>query len=464
VLLPKVLILLPYLAGFPIVWSAAWPYVRLPAGRVPAALPGESEAAALPPPRREWTLARYLVFQFRQQLLLFLLPMLAAILISDTFGLVRRRWGGDWPILHTIAPVMMFAPMATVLLVLGPQLLIRIVPTRPLRDGPLRDRLLTLARRVGFRCRSVRVWMSDSAIINACIVGVVPRYRHVLLSDGLLMALSPRQVESVFAHEVGHSRHHHIVFLVAGVLAAVLMPTGLPAALDEAWPDLLPDAELPGWLDPLLSGVLALWATAFLSQRFERQADLFAARSLCDPKTGCIGAEPIFDAPLFVPRPAPVPAPVMLPAGSTLFSAQADGAGASGESGATGGSPASADASSAGGPAAPAGLPVKSNENEVPGPVPCPVHRPGALCPVAAVLFSSSLDRVTAISGVPRTSWSWLHGSVAGRIDFLLSLPTDPDRERRFQLRLMLYRGLALAAGVAAVVWLCIAAAEALAG
>lgn len=75
----------------------------------------------------------------------------------------------------------------------------------PLGDETLRQRLLTLAARVGVPV--VGVWVVDqsrkSRTANAALTGL-GRTRRILLFDTLLNGFTPDQVEAVLAHELAH--------------------------------------------------------------------------------------------------------------------------------------------------------------------------------------------------------------------------------------------------------------------
>jgi hypothetical protein len=45
-------------------------------------------------------------------------------------------------------------------------------------------------------------------------MGIVPRYRYILVTDALMSALSTEELESVLAHEMGHARYFHLLFYV----------------------------------------------------------------------------------------------------------------------------------------------------------------------------------------------------------------------------------------------------------
>jgi Zn-dependent protease with chaperone function len=123
-------------------------------------------------------------------------------------------------------------------------------------------------------------------VSNAAVMGAVGRLRYVLLSDALLETMPDEQIVGVFAHELGHAIHRHIVYYLM-LLAAVLVwiaaaeslvtrdlvhaaLTRLPFSLhlrDEYVAEALQAAVVVGLAIP--AALLFFW----VSRNQERQAD-----------------------------------------------------------------------------------------------------------------------------------------------------------------------------------------------
>jgi STE24 endopeptidase len=159
----------------------------------------------------------------------------------------------------------------------------------PLPEGPLREAILGLAGRLGFRTSGIFVVDASrrSSHSNAYFTGI-GRARRIVLFDTLVKGMGTPEILAVLAHEIGHQKKGHIRSGLAVSLAASLAGFFLLGLL-LPWPPLYhafgigapsPHALLAlaafcsGPFTFFLSPLASLW-----SRRHERQADLFAARA-----------------------------------------------------------------------------------------------------------------------------------------------------------------------------------------
>ena len=160
----------------------------------------------------------------------------------------------------------------------------------PLPEGELRERLLALAERTGFRNRGIEVMDGSrrSRHANAYFTGF-GRFRKIVLFDTLVGQMAGREIEAVLAHEIGHFKLRHIPKLLAWSAATLFGAFWIIAWLAEqnwffqgfGFAEASPAAAL--LLFGLLSGLVSYWASPMVhwwSRRHEYQADAFAARSL----------------------------------------------------------------------------------------------------------------------------------------------------------------------------------------
>jgi predicted Zn-dependent protease len=49
-------------------------------------------------------------------------------------------------------------------------------------------------------------------MLTAGVMGLVQRFRYILVTDALLRSLDPDEIDAVIAHEIGHVKKHHLLF------------------------------------------------------------------------------------------------------------------------------------------------------------------------------------------------------------------------------------------------------------
>ena len=409
-------LLLPFTAALVLAWTQEYPsFVLLHKGA------GNSR----------FSLGDYLAFNLRHHYLFIAAPVAVALLVRGLLLLVILRWMGasQWAEAAEVGSMVVVAGM---LFLVAPAMIVRIWRTHPLEAGPLRVQLEQVGGVLGLRFRRILVWETGGMISNAGVMGLIAPIRYVLLTDALLTGMNERQVQAVFAHEAGHVVGHHIFFS-----ALFLVGTSLVVGVAGTWAGMASGCPVEFVEPAILGALLVVWALGFgyVSRRFERQSDVVAAVVM-----------------------------------GRLFAA---------------------GQSSAAGQNAPAGRPI-ADGREVPAdirnslatdfpssignksqtatarlvPIVCP---PGLLdletqpsqefhriTPEGAAIFADALQRVADLNGISTGRFNWRHGSIASRIQYVLSLGstvgTSADIDRTV-------RGIKIAcwllavAGVAMTVW-----------
>ena len=230
-----------------------------------------------------WTLVEYFIFQLRHNILIILVPWFFYVAVLDATAYIPASFRPfiDRPVVYV--PLVAFV---IILVYIFSPLVIRILfDTRTLEPGPLRARLESFCKRMNFRCRDIRVWVtSGGAIVNACVLGTVSRFRYVFITDALIERLTPEEVEAVFGHEVGHSKGRHIPFYLFFCFCFffVMSASEIAAGWIGKYLFSAPEA-VPVWFEVTVFTVAVIFYWGFLfgyiSRRFERQADIFGALS-----------------------------------------------------------------------------------------------------------------------------------------------------------------------------------------
>lgn len=347
----------------------------------------------------------FLASNLRLQILFTAAPVALIVLVRDLVALVL--WRAGWtpmsvgPLGVALPPeteaLVQFGSAAAVFLV-APEILRRVLRTRPLPPSPLRRRLEEMCRRSNLRYRDILLWQTDNNMCNAAVMGIVPQVRYILLSDLLIETMSDEQIEAVFAHEVGHVIHRHMVWYVIFVLVYLCLALAAEEVIAR-----LPNVANWAVLDVAtgIAGVAAFFLLlGYLSRWFERQADVYAARTIQMHNGPAVGdlrvpGQPHLAAELGLTAQAP----------SSLGTVEPD----------------------------------------------------SYVGHYGATIFGSALRRVAVINNIPIAARNFSHGSIAQRVSYLQELSGDPARTGRFD-RVMtgiygaLLAALAVGAGAVAVV------------
>ncbi len=132
-------------------------------------------------------------------------------------------WLGEWWWIYAFAIMMAFQLL---MMVLYPMLIMPLFnKLSPLEDGSLKDRLMALSDRAGFKAKTIQVidGSKRSGHSNAYFTGF-GRFRRIVLYDTLIEQLSEEELEAVLAHEIGHYKKGHIPKMIA--MSAAMMLVG----------------------------------------------------------------------------------------------------------------------------------------------------------------------------------------------------------------------------------------------
>jgi STE24 endopeptidase len=228
-----------------------------------------------PPYMGRWA---YIGLQVRHNFLLIIPPLILLFLEEIVFALFPELQQDDSNIVSGFVGVLVLGVFVGL-----PWLLRLLLGLKPLPAGDLRDRLEIAARRLRFRHANILLWNTRHTVANAMVTGSVPWLRYVVLTDKLVDDLTPDEVEAVFGHEVGHIKHHHMIFYLGFLFVSLAVLTG---CLEFAESFLRNLSGMKYWAALPILAVLAgyiFFVFGFISRRCERQADIFGCRATnCD--------------------------------------------------------------------------------------------------------------------------------------------------------------------------------------
>ncbi len=106
-----------------------------------------------------------------------------------------------------------FMVFLIIVAIMGPLLIQKFWGCQPLEQGVNRTRIENLCRSVNLGYRNILHWpIFEGRIITAGVMGLVKRFRYILVTRALLNLLEPHEVDAVIAHEIGHVKKRHLLF------------------------------------------------------------------------------------------------------------------------------------------------------------------------------------------------------------------------------------------------------------
>ena len=205
--------------------------------------------------------------------------LLAQLPIAGFQQLMDSAWGD----------LVLFLVFILFLTLFFPPLVRRMWNCTPMEAGEKRREIEMFFRSQDFSAAILYWPLFEGRVLTAGVMGIVPKFRYLLLTPALLAVLDREELESVLAHEIGHVKKFHLLLYVSlfvgfSVLAGALSRP-LPLLLLNndwfyrllIWTGLSPDSLLAFLTAvPLLLMMVLYFRFLFgyFIRNFERQADL----------------------------------------------------------------------------------------------------------------------------------------------------------------------------------------------
>ncbi len=224
------------------------------------------------------------------------------LLLTLSFDLLAfTPWGGPESFLNNpIGLFVFFTVFLIILMVFLPELVRYWWGCRPFASSERIRDLKEFLQEKGLRYRDILSWpIFEGRLMTAAIMGIVPRYRYILITDKLMGILSQEELKAVAAHEMGHAKYRHLLYYILFILGYMVVSFGLFdifVYFFAAQPFILELAERAegnsGSLFQLLVSLPILlsiflyfrYVIGFFMRNFERQADLHSALTMETPR------------------------------------------------------------------------------------------------------------------------------------------------------------------------------------
>lgn len=188
--------------------------------------------------------------------------------------------------------VVFFSCFLAVLVVVGPSLIKSFWQCRPLPQGPGRKQIEAMCQRASMGYNNILEWgIFEGKLLTAGVMGLVKRFRYILVTKSLIQILDDDEMDAVMAHEIGHVKKKHLVFYLIFLLGFIVLSYAVFDLLlyailygNLAFPFMRDPRAEPLALTSILFTV-AMTATLLVYFRYvfgyfmrncERQADLYA--------------------------------------------------------------------------------------------------------------------------------------------------------------------------------------------
>ncbi|MBF0529798.1 MAG: M48 family metalloprotease [Deltaproteobacteria bacterium] len=219
------------------------------------------------------------------------LPYLLLSLLTDLIALLPDQKIKIW--LSSPLGDMIFAmTFIVVLLVVFPALIKPLWGLKSLEPGPSRDLLENFCRRHDFQYRDITIWpLQGGEGLTAGVMGLIKRWRYIMITPSLLRILDDEELEAVLGHEIGHVKRRHLLLYLVFLLGYLTLVTTWSEfsfyllLLSDQAVDLWVSTEgRPSTATSLMMGIpiflLMLIYFRFIfgafMRNFERQADLYS--------------------------------------------------------------------------------------------------------------------------------------------------------------------------------------------
>ena len=228
-----------------------------------------------------------------------LFPWMALSFIYDIISL--SRWPGLENFLNRPeGQIPFFASFLIVLMIFMPRFIQYWWACKPFDQSERLSQLNAFLQENGLKYRSILRWpIFEGRIMTAGIMGILPRYRYILITDALMEILSLEELKAVLAHEIAHAKYRHMFFFIIFFVGYMFLSFGLFDVfiyfittrlffmeILESSNALAKNLIYLVLALPVMFSILVYFRVVmgFFMRHFERQADLYSAMTMGSPK------------------------------------------------------------------------------------------------------------------------------------------------------------------------------------
>jgi Zn-dependent protease with chaperone function len=146
----------------------------------------------------------------------FSIPVLLPWLLLSGFADLIKSLPFEWPgrfLETTQGEVTYFLIFLFFVAIVGPAMIQKFWRCKPVESGAHRQRIENLCQKANLAYADILYWpIFGGRMITAGVMGLIRRFRYILITPSLLRLLEPEEIDAVIAHEIGHVKRKHLVF------------------------------------------------------------------------------------------------------------------------------------------------------------------------------------------------------------------------------------------------------------
>ena len=219
--------------------------------------------------------------------------LLPWILLSGCADLIKAlpfEWPGRF-LDTTEGEVTYFLIFLFFVAIVGPAMIQKFWRCKPIEPGEHRKRIENLCQKADLAYADILYWpIFGGKMITAGVMGLIKKFRYILITPSLLRVLNPEEVDAVIAHEIGHVKRKHLVFYLLFFVGYMLLSYltfdivlfGIIYAEPVSWFINKTGFEQTTVISTLFSLVIIIvfiiyfrFVFGFFMRNFERQADIY---------------------------------------------------------------------------------------------------------------------------------------------------------------------------------------------
>jgi len=221
------------------------------------------------------------------------------LLLSLAYDLISLSpWAGpDGLLSRPEGQILLFTSFLILLMIYMPLLIQSWWGCKPFPPSEKVKAMEAFLKEKGLRYRNLLRWpIFEGRMMTAGVMGIVPRYRYLLVTDALVEILSTEELKAVLAHEIGHVKYRHMLFYLIFFLGYMFLMVGLFESdlyfllSIYVFERFMAKVASAGsfyllFAVPLLITMFVYfrYVMGFFMRQFERQADLYSAVAMGSP-------------------------------------------------------------------------------------------------------------------------------------------------------------------------------------